>query len=53
MVLFLQPSDYEEFSRRLDDHDSSQKQGKVPLKSELVRVDVSGKSFARMTDYRR
>jgi hypothetical protein len=47
------PSNYEEFSSRLDDHDSSQKQGAVALKSELVRVDVSGKSFARMTDYRR
>jgi len=47
------PSNYEEFSSRLDDHDSSQKQGNVALKSELVRVDVSGKSFARMTDYRR
>ena len=33
--LFLQPSNYEEFSSRLDDHDSSQKHGKVPLKSEL------------------
>jgi len=47
------PSNYEEFSSRLDDHDSSQKQGNIALKSELVRVDVSGKSFARMTDYRR
>eukprot|EP00090_Calanus_glacialis_P047494 TRINITY_DN989_c0_g1_i1.p1 TRINITY_DN989_c0_g1~~TRINITY_DN989_c0_g1_i1.p1 ORF type:complete len:1577 (+),score=288.14 TRINITY_DN989_c0_g1_i1:339-5069(+) len=47
------PSNYEEFSSRLDDHDSSHKQGNIALKSELVRVDVSGRSFAQMTDYRR
>jgi len=47
------PSNYEEFSSRLDDPDTSRKQGNIALKSELVRVDVSGKSFARMTDYRR
>ena len=52
-ALLLQPSNYEEFSSRLDDPDTSRKQGNIALKSELVRVDVSGKSFARMTDYRR
>ena len=56
LVLILnlsQPSNYEEFSSRLDEQDYSEKIEGLPCKSELVTVDVSGKSFARMTSYRR
>ena len=53
---FFQPSNFREFSTRLDDQILGHKNVVATqdhLKSELVRVDVSGKSFARMRDYRR
>ena len=44
----FQPSDYQEFTSQLH-----QRNEVIPVEAEVVRVDVSGKSFSRLTDYRR
>ena len=54
----FQPSNYEEFTSQLYDTECSERLGQdrpdgPPVKAEVVRVDVSGATFSRMTDYRR
>ena len=46
----FQPSDYQEFTSQLHQRNVSEV---IPVEAEVVRVDVSGKSFSRLTDYRR
>ena len=58
IIIFItfQPSNYEEFTSQLYDTECSERLERLerlPVKAEVVTVDVSGATFSRMTDYRR
>ena len=58
MIYTFQPSNYEEFTSQIYETECSERLGPdrtdgVPVKAEMVKVDVSGATFSRMTDYRR
>ena len=57
-IVIFQPSNYEEFTSQLYDTECSERlmvdrPDGLPVKAEMVTVDVSGATFSRMTDYRR
>ena len=54
IIIFIafQPSNYEEFTSQLYQREAEWCE-RLPVQAELVRVDVSGRSFTRLTDYRR